>query len=61
MIERYGLRTVEILQIKNRATQQLGEKFAFLNVIAVEESEPRYRLIHDHVEIVIGYLPVLPI
>jgi len=54
MIEGCGLRTVEILQVKNRATQQFGEKFAFCNAIAVEVSEPRYRLAQDRVQIVIG-------
>ena len=49
MIEGFGLRTVEILQVKNRATQKFGEKFAFLNALAVEVNEPRYRLAHDHV------------
>jgi len=61
MIEEYSLRTVEILQVKNRATQQCGEKFEFCNAVAVEVSEPRYRLAHDRVQIVIGYVPVLPI
>jgi len=61
MIEGCGLRTVEILQVRNRATQQFGEKFAFCNAVAVEVSEPRYRLAHDRVQIVIGYMPVLPI
>ena len=61
MIEGCGLRTVEILQVKNRATQQFREKFAFCNAIAVEVSEPRYRLDHDSVQIVIGYVPVLAI
>jgi len=61
MIEGCGLNTVEILQVKNRATQQFGEKFAFYNAIAVEVGEPRYRLCHDRVQIVIGYVPVLPI
>jgi len=61
MIEGCGLMTDEILQVKNRATQQFGEKFAFCNAIAVEVSEPRYRLAHDRVHIVIGYVPVLPI
>jgi len=41
MIEGFGLRTVKILQVKNRATQQFGEKFALRNAIAVEVSEPR--------------------
>jgi len=61
MIEGCGLRTVEILQVKNRATQQFGEKLAFCNAIAVELSEPRYRRAHDRVQIVIGYVSVLPI
>jgi len=57
MIEGCGLRTVQIVQVRNRATQQFGEKFAFRNAITVEVSEPRYRLTHDHVQIVIGYVP----
>jgi len=61
MIEGCRLRTVEILQVKNRATQQFGEKFEFRNAMALEVSEPNYRLAHDHVHIVIGYVPVLPI
>jgi len=61
MIERYGLRTVEILHVKNRATQEFGEKFAFRNAIAVVVSEHRKRLAHDLVQTVIGYVPVLPI
>ena len=43
MFEGCGLRTVEILQVKNRATLQFGDKFAFCNAVAVEVSEPRYR------------------
>jgi len=61
MIEGCGLRIVEILQVKYRATQQFGEKFAFCNALAVEVSEPRYRLAHDRVQIVISLVPVLPI
>jgi len=61
MIEGCGLRTVEIMQVKYRATQEFGEKFAFCNDIVVEVSEPRYRLAHNRVQIVIGYVPVLPI
>ena len=61
MNEGFGLRTVPILQVKNRATQQFGEKFAFRNTIAVEVRESRYRLAHDHLQIEIGYVPVLPI
>jgi len=59
MIYGCGLRTVEILQVKNRATQEFGEKFTFRNAIAVEVIEPRYRLAQDHVQIVIGYVPTL--
>jgi len=61
MIEGCGLRTVEILQVKNWANQQFCEKFAFCNAIAVALSEPRYRLAHDLLQILIGYVPVLPI
>jgi len=61
MIEGCGPRTVEILQVKNRVTSWFGEKFAFCNSIAVEVSEPRYRLAHDHVQIVIGLVPFLQI
>ena len=61
MIEICGLRTVEILHVKNRATQEFSEKFAFCNAVAVEVSEPCYRLAHERVEIVVGYVPVIPI
>jgi len=40
MIEGCGLRTVEILQVKDRVTQYFGEKFAFRFAITVEASEP---------------------
>jgi len=61
MIKGCGLRTVEFLQVNNRATQQVGEKFAFRNAIEVGVSETRYRLAHDHVQIVLVYVAVLPI
>jgi len=61
MIEGFGLRTVEILQVKNQATQHFGDKFAFRKAIAVEVSEHPYRLAHDHERILIGYVSVLPI
>jgi len=61
MIEGCGQRKVEILQVKNRATQQFGEKFVFRNAITVEVIEPRHHIAHDHVQIMIGYVSVLPI
>jgi len=61
MIEEFGLRSVEILQVKNRATQYFCEKFAFRKDIEVEVSESRYRLAQYHVHIVIGYVSVLQI
>jgi len=60
VIKRCGLRTVEILQVKNRVTLHFGEKKAFFNAIAVEVNEPWYRLANDCVEIVVGYVSVFP-
>ena len=61
MIERSGMRKVEILLVKNRTSRYFGDKFPFRNAIAVKVSEPRYRLAHDHVEIVTRYVSVLSI
>ena len=41
MIEGCRMRIVDILQVKNRATRQFGEKVPFRNAIAVEMSELR--------------------
>jgi len=61
MIESRGLRTVKILQVDNGATQYFGEKFAFRDAIAVEVSEPCYRLAHDREQFVAVYVNVVPI
>jgi len=61
VIKRCGLRTVKILQVENRATQQFGEKFAFCNAVAVEVSEHCHRLTRGRVQIVVGYVIVFPI
>jgi len=61
MIKRYRLRTVKILQVEIRATQQFGEKFEFCNAIAVEVSDPGHRLARERVQIVVGYVAAIPI
>ena len=61
MVKRFRSKSVNILQVENKATQQFGEKFAFCNAVAVEVSEPDHRLGRDRVEIVVGYLTLFPI
>jgi len=61
VIKRCRLRTVKILQVENRATQQFGEKFESYNAVSVEVSEPCHRLVRQCVQIVVGYVNVFPI
>ena len=61
MIKRYRPRTVKILHVQNRTTQQFGEKFAFCNAVAVQVSDPGHRLARDRVQIVAGHVIVFQI